>query len=419
MEVQNVKITDCDGYVQRSLTANGKTFTENIYEDEPSCELVYRKLDADGKETDIERVVALRTHPMEIEFHQRNRKDGFRVNWEVPKTAALNAVKQYVEEAKRLDSMKPTEIGYGITSDPIRECSYDTLFVAVNISIRCPDRAINVDPKCTVVDEFDGYVMRTMKLNLNGETVREKITINEEIGEITYNKCDASGRPSGLERVLAIHTGPLRMEFYQRNARDGMRCAWKAPYSTARETFENIVKIGKDLEKNKSNVIGYGMASKPMTGMTKDTLWKAMLFSVRNPKRCGMAVENVQCIDRAGYMERSMVLTEKPNRDMIKDNVYTKNDALEILYRPVVNNREVEEERVFAIRTDPLRCEMYCRHSRDEMRINWTAPKAVATGVFDEVTQLAQLMYNDPASFEKQFGKGLSAPVASATSYGF
>jgi len=55
--------------VQRTRTANGETYLENIC-DEPSCEIVYRKL---GAETDIERVVALRTHPLQIEFHQRNK----------------------------------------------------------------------------------------------------------------------------------------------------------------------------------------------------------------------------------------------------------------------------------------------------------------------------------------------------------
>merc|ERR1719447_1014380 len=119
-----------------------------------------------------------------------------------------------------------------------------------------------------------------MKLTATGEIVKEKITINEEIGEVTYNKCDAQGNPSNMERVLAVHTGPLRMEFYQRNASDGLRTNWQAPYKVAQAAFGNIVKLGQNLEKNKSDIIGYGVASKPMTGMDKDSLWRAMLFSV-------------------------------------------------------------------------------------------------------------------------------------------
>ena len=74
----DVAFKECNGFVQRTITANGETYLENIYCDEPSCEIVYRKL-FNGSETDIERVVALRTHPLQIEFHQRNTAGGFRV----------------------------------------------------------------------------------------------------------------------------------------------------------------------------------------------------------------------------------------------------------------------------------------------------------------------------------------------------
>merc|ERR1719203_2316504 len=78
----NVSIKECQGFAQRMLTASGETYLENIYCDEPSCEIVYRKLvngaEINGSETDVERVLALRTHPMQIEFHQRNKADGFR-----------------------------------------------------------------------------------------------------------------------------------------------------------------------------------------------------------------------------------------------------------------------------------------------------------------------------------------------------
>jgi len=72
--------------VQRTRTANGETYIENIC-DKPSCEIVYRKLFY-GAETDIERVVALRTHPLQIKFHQRNTAVGFRAQWDMPKSAA-------------------------------------------------------------------------------------------------------------------------------------------------------------------------------------------------------------------------------------------------------------------------------------------------------------------------------------------
>jgi len=48
--------------------------------------------------------------------------------------------------------------------------------------------------------------------------------------------------------------------------------------------------------------------------------------------------------------------------------------AQDITYRLATHGQEGEEEWVFALRTDPLRLEMFCHHSRDEMRLHWQAP---------------------------------------------
>merc|ERR1719210_1083244 len=55
-----------------------------------------------------------------------------------------------------------------------------------------------------------------------------------------------------------------------------------------------------------------------------------------------------------------------------------------------MNGVEAEEERVFALRKDPLRFEMFCRHSKDEMRLDWQAPRSVCTDVFDQTTTAAK-----------------------------
>merc|ERR1712176_1329888 len=96
-----------DGYVQRTITAGSETYLENIYVDESSCEIAFRKL-ANGSETDIERVVAVRTHPLQLEFHQRNVADGFRVQWDMPKSAPLSSVEAFVREASRMEGERPT-----------------------------------------------------------------------------------------------------------------------------------------------------------------------------------------------------------------------------------------------------------------------------------------------------------------------
>ena len=57
--------------------------------------------------------------------------------------------------------------------------------------------------------------------------------------------------------------------------------------------------------------------------------------------------------------------------------------AMEITYRPVINGVESAEERVFALRTDPLRFKMFSRRSADNMRLDWQAPRSACTDVFD------------------------------------
>merc|ERR1739838_708042 len=310
---------------------------------------------------------------------------------DMPKSAPLSSVEKFVQEARRMDVSKPTTIGYGITSDPIRDCSYDSLLTAAQLTIREPWRAIEVEQVGCSIEDCQGYTLRKMKLKANGECVTERITINEEIGTITYNKCDANGSPGDVERVLAIHT-PLRLEFFERSARSGLRVDWKAPYGMASDTFSKIVQLAKKQESSSSDFVGYGLASKPITDTNEDGLWKAMLYAMRNPAECGLKVDGVRVCDMTGYMQRSMRILEKPGSPTVTDNIRVIESAQEITYRPVVNNVESEEERVFALRKDPLRLEMFCRHSRDEMRLDWQAPRSLCIPVFDATVAAAQRM---------------------------
>merc|ERR1712152_66781 len=118
----------------------------------------------------------------------------------------------------------------------------------------------------------------------------------------------------------------------------------------------------------------------------------AMLYAMRNPAECGLKVNGVSVRDMNGYMQRTMRLLEKPGSPTVTDNIRVIESAQEITYRPVNNNVEAEEERVFALRKDPLRFEMFCRNSKDEMRLDWKAPKSVCIPVFDSTIAAAQRM---------------------------
>ena len=69
-----------------------------------------------------------------------------------------------------------------------------------------------------------------------------------------------------------------------------MRLNWTAPFNVARDTFDNLVQIAKQVESSSSSdVVGFGLASKPVSGQSSDALWRVMLYSVRNPAKCDWA----------------------------------------------------------------------------------------------------------------------------------
>ena len=111
------------------------------------------------------------------------------------KSALLSTVEAFVREARLMDGVQSTIVGYGVTSDPIRDCSYDSFFAAVGLANKEPRRAIEVKQSGCFIGDCQGYTLRKMNLKATGECVVERIIIKEESGSVSYNKCDASGRP--------------------------------------------------------------------------------------------------------------------------------------------------------------------------------------------------------------------------------
>merc|ERR550532_2764518 len=140
---------------------------------------------------------------------------------------------------------------------------------------------------------------------------------------------------------------------------------------------------------------------------------------MRNPAECGLKVDSVAIRDTSGSMQRSMRLVEKSGKPTVTDNIRVLEQAQEITYRPVSNGQEGEEERVFALRVDPLRLEMFCRHSRDGMRLDWTAPRDIATEIFDRTAQAVGSVTGSKIPIKKDsaaVGMGWTSPdVTTAT----
>jgi len=103
--VVNVKITDCEGFVKRSMEfagdgpVAGTVVEENIYTDVKSGEIRSVRLDKDGKETDMEIINVLHKDPVRIEYFQRSRSTKERVPFKAPKAGGLATIAKTIEMA--------------------------------------------------------------------------------------------------------------------------------------------------------------------------------------------------------------------------------------------------------------------------------------------------------------------------------
>merc|ERR1712174_84675 len=189
-------IIEHEGFLERRIAQPEKVH-QNVYVNEHVNEIVFRDL-VDGKEQKTERAIVLRDHPLEMEICERNIHSGFRVRSEMTKKAAKTLMDNFVDSAKLSMKTPPTKVGLGVSSAPIHRASFEG-------------------------EDCEGFYKRTMKFNSTGEVVTEHVVVDEEDGEIIYNK------GGELERVAVIHKNPLRLELYQRNMHDKVRKEWELP----------------------------------------------------------------------------------------------------------------------------------------------------------------------------------------------
>ena len=110
---------------------------------------------------------------------------------------------------------------------------------------------------------------------------------------------------------------------------------WKAPFGVARDTFSNFVQLAKKIESSTSDVVGYGLASKPVTDTTQDGLWRGMLRAMRNPAACGLKVDGVSVKHMQGCMQRTMRIREKPGSPTVTDDIRGIERARKTTYKHV------------------------------------------------------------------------------------
>eukprot|EP00411_Alexandrium_monilatum_P035266 CAMPEP_0175352970 /NCGR_PEP_ID=MMETSP0095-20121207/12199_1 /TAXON_ID=311494 /ORGANISM="Alexandrium monilatum, Strain CCMP3105" /LENGTH=620 /DNA_ID=CAMNT_0016650569 /DNA_START=1 /DNA_END=1863 /DNA_ORIENTATION=+ len=383
-----VSVHERDGCVRRVVTAGGETYAENVYVDGAAGEIVHRRLLADGAKmllTDVaeenaERVVALRTYPLQVEFFQRSKADGFRAHCGEPKAKVLAVVQAFVEEAGRLappcgGPPRGDTIGLGVTSDPVRGCSSASLLAAAELAAREPWRVTGVDQAACEVQDFDGHIERQTLLP-TGKKVTEWISV------MGREVCCAEGTGAGAtESVLAVLAAPLRLELFRR-VRGGPRLDWGASQRLARKFFEGVARLARELEGGLGGAVGFGLASRPVVGADRGSLWKAMLRVLRDPAERGERADATPVCDASDFLPTST------------DDIHVSEGAGEIVWWPATDchpaaRGEGEAERVFALREDPLRMELFSRCSRSGMHLDWQVPRSRATHLFDAATAAA------------------------------
>ena len=136
----------------------------------------------------------------------------------------------------------------------------------------------------TVADR-PGYLARSMTINPTGARVQEHIYASERKGEIIYRIVDpATKKETDDERVIAVKEGPLRMEFFHRRVSDGYRTYWQAPLDSVKQMVQELVDYAAKTE-GKGGVVGLGLRSDEIKGVSHDSLWRSMTESIREPSR--------------------------------------------------------------------------------------------------------------------------------------
>jgi len=384
MTAPQCSAVDKSGYVERTLT-----LSHRVYVREEALEIAFRTV-VDGKEGDTERLIILRGHPDQIEICDRIIASGFRAHSRMLKVMAATQIATLLSVAKRMMENEPKTIGLGVTSAPLRDVSFDNVIAAAGQAVRKPWHVHDAQQSNCSGKDSEGFYERSFKLNTTGEVVREHVKVNEERGEFTFIKLGADGKPGTLERVLAIHQGPLRMEFFERNK--GSRTEWDAPRQLAVDFFKVISGLAVNIQKMSSTKVGFGVVSAPLT-VEPENLWKAMQFVTRDPATAGQGVDQVEIQHKSGFMVRKMRVLS--SNQVSIDNVRVDEAAKEIISRQVVGGAESAQETVLALRTGPLRMEMHRRNVSDKMRVDWKFPRKAADtylALIDKASHIASVV---------------------------
>ena len=137
------------------------------------------------------------------------------------------------------------------------------------------------------------------------------------------------------------------MEFFHRHVSDGYRSYWQAPLDSVAQMVQELVDYAAQ-NVGKGGVVGLGIRSEEIKGVSHDSLWRAMMESIRDPARF-FACSDVSIKECAGFVQRTITA----NGETYLEISYASVPPCESVYRKLVNGSETDHERVTAPRAHP------------------------------------------------------------------
>merc|ERR1712048_1109236 len=282
--------------------------------------------------------------PLCLEFYSRSVSTGARLHWAAP-VAPLQAM---MPKLVQFGGSSQQVVGQGWTSPAITETTAESLCAALDNCTRNPQNYKDVSN--VVCTDGAGFLVRRMTINATGKTVEEHIRSDKIKGELTFRLMDMYTKQEvGEERVIALRMQPLRLEFYSRSVSTGARLHWAAPVAPLQAMMPKLVQFGGSSQQ----VVGQGWTSPAITETTAESLWAALDNCTRNPQNY-KDVSNVVCTDGAGFLVRRMTINATGKT--VEEHIRSDKIKGELTFRlmDMYTKQEVGEERVIALRMQPL-----------------------------------------------------------------
>merc|ERR1712032_1486404 len=200
------------------------------------------------------------------------------------------------------------------------------------------------------------------------------------------DKGKAKGKGKGKYRPKLIIANPFETP---PRIIDDDQSSSQAPMSTTTST-------------SSGEIVGMGWTSPTVTSADLDGLWAAMVYSARNPDKFTDA-SNVTVTEHPDFVACSLINNSNGKRS--EQHIYANEQTKEMIYRKIDpdTKRETEDERVIAVKENPLRMEFFHRRASNGHRVYWQMP-------VESVQGMAQELLNYVASNN---GKGDAAELGS------